>query len=209
MKGEKENEDRLLLPDYLTEDDIKPFWSAWSTERRRRIRYAMLIFMVLFPLALSLFVGHGRFDLDGDKTTNEIRKAFDGGVFLLRHSEFIDLTGLSGRAQKDGCRILIQGNFCLFAGIVLLYYARDKKQPHLYPLILTNSVYSFFVFLSVLGDWLLCQDWCGAYNRLMLWGRYLRCMSGVWPYLLCLALISSLVYYLAIDIKKTKTARKE
>ncbi len=181
--------------------------SLGETRWRRRLRYAMVVFMVLFPVLLSLLAAHESYSLDGDKYMGQIKLALDNSkLFLTRKTavRLIDITGFTLALGREFHRVLIQGNFCLIAGIIFLRYALRKKQTHLYPLAIVNSVYSLFVFSALFGDYLLAWEFTVLYNRFMLWGRYLRDFRGVLPIVIYPALAVALLYYLIADIRKNR-----
>ena len=171
--------------------------SSGGTLLRKLLLYALCLFIIVFPLFLSLF-GWGDESIYSHPMTSYLKHCFEGNKFWMSPTN--DFTSHSLVLLEDGGRVFVQGIICVLAEVVLLSLVMRTKQKHLYPFAAGYSVYSLLVFLSIVGDYFLNWGVPSWYNRFMLWGHYVRALHGILPVIIYAILITTFLYYVIKDL---------
>lgn len=171
--------------------------SSEETLWRKLLVGGLCLVIILVPLFISL-LSEENGGINSSETTVYLQNCFEKNRFMISPDN--DFTSHSIALLEDGGKIFIQGLFCVFAVIILLSSVIRYHRKDLYPFAVAYSIYSMFIILANVGDYLLSWGLPSWYNRFMLWGRYVRALQGVLPMIIYVALFATLIYYIIKNV---------
>lgn len=163
----------------------------------RYILNGLFFFVILIPLLLSLIIKNGIGSGGTQDMIAYLQSAFQRSGFWANLSS--DSTAYNIAIIEDGGKIFIQGVFCLIADITLVNIVVKRKNKILLPFVVLYSMLTLLIISAVCGDYVINWGYSFGYNRIMLWGCYVRSLHGLLPIITYSAVICSYVFYLVMD----------
>lgn len=168
--------------------------------RHKFFNRVLLPLMILLPILFSLAIRNRMGTTLYTQIISYLQLCFANSGFLSHAAQY-DATIYCIILNKDNGIMLIQGVLCVVMYIILLKTAIKSRNRRMMPFVVLYTILALLLSLCVCGDYAISYGLETLYNRLMLYGFYIRVFHGPLPIVLYSAMIASYAIYMVSEEK--------
>lgn len=170
--------------------------------RHKFFNRVLLPLMILLPILFSLAIRNRIGSTGYTSIISYLQLCFANSGFLAAHAAQYDSTIYCILLNEDGGIMLIQAVLCVVMYIILLNTAIKSRNRRLIPFVVLYTVLALLLSLCVCGDYAISYGFETLYNRLMLYGFFIRVFHGPLPIVLYSAMFASYAIYMVSEEKR-------